>query len=97
MTDDCVAKQRCIVLTVFMNLFETMSSMGHEQLVLAHDKSTGYRGMLQARDITYAPDYVVNKSAIAAGWSYAELIGRILNHATERYPHLQMLQAQSRS
>lgn len=35
-----------------------------------------------------APDYVVNTSAVAAGWSYDKLIGRILDHAIERYPDL---------
>ncbi len=35
-----------------------------------------------------APDYVLPKSAYAAGWSYETLILRILDHAVERYPHL---------
>ena len=35
-----------------------------------------------------APDYVMMKSAAAAGWSYNELINNILNHAIARYPHL---------
>ncbi len=34
------------------------------------------------------PDYIVFKSAQATGWSYTELINRILQHAIERYPHL---------
>jgi D-alanine-D-alanine ligase-like ATP-grasp enzyme len=34
------------------------------------------------------PDYVVSKSAQAAGWTYIELVNRILQHAVERYPHL---------
>lgn len=36
-----------------------------------------------------APDYAVAKAARAAGWSYTELINRILNHAVARYPWLQ--------
>ncbi len=39
-----------------------------------------------------APDYVMMKSAAAAGWTYNELINQILNHAIARYPHLQRLQ-----
>ncbi len=38
-----------------MNLFDTMSAMGHEQLVLAHDKSTGYRGIIAIHDTTLGP------------------------------------------
>jgi D-alanine-D-alanine ligase len=34
------------------------------------------------------PDYVVSKSAQAAGWTYTELVNRILQHAVERYPNL---------
>jgi D-alanine-D-alanine ligase len=36
-----------------------------------------------------APDYVFARMAYAAGWTYTEMINRILNHAVERYPHLQ--------
>jgi D-alanine-D-alanine ligase len=35
-----------------------------------------------------APDYALAVSARAAGWSYTELVNRILGHALERYPHL---------
>ena len=38
-----------------MNLFDTMSTMGHEQLVLAHDKSSGYRGIIAIHDTTLGP------------------------------------------
>jgi len=38
-----------------MNLFDTISAMGHEQLVLAHDKSTGYRGIIAIHDTTLGP------------------------------------------
>jgi leucine dehydrogenase len=38
-----------------MNLFETISTMGHEQLVLAYDKSTGYRGIIAIHDTTLGP------------------------------------------
>lgn len=38
-----------------MNLFDTISTMGHEQLVLAHDKSTGYRGIIAIHDTTLGP------------------------------------------
>jgi D-alanine-D-alanine ligase len=35
-----------------------------------------------------ASTYAFSKMAFAAGWTYTELINRILNHAIERYPHL---------
>jgi D-alanine-D-alanine ligase len=35
-----------------------------------------------------APDYVFSRMAYAAGWTYPELINRILNHAIDRYPDL---------
>jgi hypothetical protein len=35
-----------------------------------------------------APDYIFSKMAYAAGWTYPELINRILNHAIDRYPQL---------
>ena len=38
-----------------MNLFDTMSAMGHEQLVLAHDASSGYRGIIAIHDTTLGP------------------------------------------
>ncbi len=38
-----------------MNLFETIATMGHEQLVLAYDKSTGYRGIIAIHDTTLGP------------------------------------------
>jgi D-alanine-D-alanine ligase len=36
-----------------------------------------------------ASSYAFSKMAFAAGWTYTELINRILNHAIERYPQLQ--------
>ena len=38
-----------------MNLFETISTLGHEQLVLCHDKSAGYRGIIAIHDTTLGP------------------------------------------
>jgi leucine dehydrogenase len=38
-----------------MRLFDTMSSMGHEQLVTCFDKSTGYRGIIAIHDTTLGP------------------------------------------
>jgi D-alanine-D-alanine ligase len=35
-----------------------------------------------------APEYALARSAYAAGWSYEQLVNRILAHAIERYPHL---------
>src|SRR6476646_517904 len=38
-----------------MKLFETISSMGHEQVVVCHDKSSGYRGIIAIHDTTLGP------------------------------------------
>jgi leucine dehydrogenase len=38
-----------------MNLFDTIAEMGHEQLVVCHDKSTGYRGIIAIHDTTLGP------------------------------------------
>jgi leucine dehydrogenase len=38
-----------------MKLFETMAALGHEQLVLCHDKSAGYRGIIAIHDTTLGP------------------------------------------
>ena len=38
-----------------MHIFDTLSSLGHEQLVLCHDKSTGYRGIIAIHDTTLGP------------------------------------------
>ncbi|MFP5355819.1 MAG: leucine dehydrogenase, partial [Gemmatimonadota bacterium] len=38
-----------------MNLFDVISGMGHEQLVVCHDKSSGYRGIIAIHDTTLGP------------------------------------------
>jgi leucine dehydrogenase len=38
-----------------MKLFETMQSLGHEQVVCCYDKSTGYRGVIAIHDTTLGP------------------------------------------
>ena len=38
-----------------MNLFDTIAEMGHEQLVVCHDKSSGYRGIIAIHDTTLGP------------------------------------------
>jgi len=38
-----------------MNLFDVISEMGHEQLVVCHDKSSGYRGIIAIHDTTLGP------------------------------------------
>jgi len=38
-----------------MNLFDTMSDMGHEQIAICHDKSAGYRGIIAIHDTTLGP------------------------------------------
>ena len=36
-------------------LFDTIAEMGHEQLVMCHDKSSGYRGIIAIHDTTLGP------------------------------------------
>lgn len=38
-----------------MNLFNTMESLGHEQVVCCYDKSSGYRGVIAIHDTTLGP------------------------------------------
>ena len=38
-----------------MNLFDKLSDMGHEQVVICHDKSAGYRGIIAIHDTTLGP------------------------------------------
>ena len=38
-----------------MNLFETIASMGHEQIVMCHDRASGYRGIIAIHDTTLGP------------------------------------------
>ncbi len=38
-----------------MKFFDTLSELGHEQVVLCHDKSTGYRGIIAIHDTTLGP------------------------------------------
>jgi leucine dehydrogenase len=38
-----------------MKIFDTISEMGHEQLVMCYDKSSGYRGIIAIHDTTLGP------------------------------------------
>src|SRR5512133_1266717 len=38
-----------------MQIFDTMSEMGHEQIAICHDKSAGYRGIIAIHDTTLGP------------------------------------------
>ena len=38
-----------------MELFDTIAEMGHEQLVMCHDESSGYRGIIAIHDTTLGP------------------------------------------
>ncbi len=38
-----------------MSFFETISGMGHEQVVLCHDRASGYRGIIAIHDTTLGP------------------------------------------
>ena len=38
-----------------LRVFETIAEMGHEQLVMCHDKASGYRGIIAIHDTTLGP------------------------------------------
>ena len=38
-----------------LKLFDTIAEMGHEQLVVCHDKASGYRGIIAVHDTTLGP------------------------------------------
>jgi leucine dehydrogenase len=38
-----------------MNLFDKIAEMGHEQVVVCHDKASGYRGIIAIHDTTLGP------------------------------------------
>lgn len=38
-----------------LRLFDTIAEMGHEQLVVCHDKASGYRGIIAVHDTTLGP------------------------------------------
>lgn len=38
-----------------MQLFDVIADMGHEQLVICHDESSGYRGIIAIHDTTLGP------------------------------------------
>lgn len=71
-----------------MKIFDTMSDMGHEQVVLCQDKSAGYRGIIAIHDTTLGPalggtrfwNYATDEEAItdalrlARGMSYKNAV-----------------------
>ncbi len=56
------------------------------------DLRMGARGELYVIDVNLepaiAPEYALARSARALGWTYSQLVNRILDHAIERYPQL---------
>ena len=38
-----------------MKIFDTMADMGHEQIAICYDKSSGYRGIIAIHDTTLGP------------------------------------------
>src|SRR5919204_728162 len=38
-----------------MNLFDTITTMGHEQVALCHDAAAGYRGIIAIHSTTLGP------------------------------------------
>jgi leucine dehydrogenase len=49
-----------------MNLFDKIADMGHEQVVVCHDKASGYRGIIAIHDTTLGPALGGTRF-----WSYA--------------------------
>jgi leucine dehydrogenase len=71
-----------------MNLFDTIAEMGHEQLVVCYDKSSGYRGVIAIHDTTLGPalggtrfwnyptddDAIVDALRLARGMTYKNAV-----------------------
>ncbi len=49
-----------------LKLFDTIAEMGHEQVVVCHDKASGYRGIIAVHDTTLGPALGGTRF-----WSYA--------------------------
>src|SRR5258708_38882976 len=71
-----------------MNLFDTIASMGHEQLVICNDSSAGYRGIIAIHSTTLGPalggtrfwqyasdeDAIVDALRLARGMTYKNAV-----------------------
>ncbi|MGQ0649726.1 MAG: Glu/Leu/Phe/Val dehydrogenase dimerization domain-containing protein [Gemmatimonadaceae bacterium] len=71
-----------------MKSFDLIAEMGHEQLVLCHDKSSGYRGIIAIHDTTLGPalggtrfwqyksddDAIVDALRLARGMTYKNAV-----------------------
>src|SRR5258708_39319349 len=71
-----------------MKLFDTISSMGHEQLVLCHDPAAGYRGIVAIHSTVLGPalggtrfwnygsdaDAIVDALRLARGMTYKNAV-----------------------
>lgn len=71
-----------------MELFDTIASMGHEQLVMCHDTASGYRGIIAIHDTTLGPalggtrfwhyatdeDAIVDALRLARGMTYKNAV-----------------------
>jgi leucine dehydrogenase len=69
-------------------LFDTIAEMGHEQLVICHDKSSGYRGIIAVHDTTLGPalggtrfwqyatdeDAIIDALRLARGMTYKNAV-----------------------
>ena len=76
-----------------MNLFDTIAEMGHEQVVVCHDKSCGYRGIIAIHDTTLGPalggtrfwNYASDEEAITdvLAATYAHVPAGILRRAND--------------
>ena len=71
-----------------MKIFDTIASMGHEQVVLCHDESSGYRGIVAIHSTTLGPalggtrfwnyesdeDAIVDALRLARGMTYKNAV-----------------------
>src|ERR671933_2608537 len=71
-----------------MNLFDTISTMGHEQIVLCHDAAAGYRGIIAIHSTVLGPalggtrfwryasdeDAIINALRLARGMTYKNAV-----------------------
>jgi leucine dehydrogenase len=71
-----------------MRLFDTIAGMGHEQLVVCHDRASGYRGIIAIHDTTLGPalggtrfwnyatdeDAIIDALRLARGMTYKNAV-----------------------
>ena len=81
-----------------MKIFDTLADMGHEQVVLCHDESSGYRGILAIHSTVLGPalggtrfwnyssdeEAIVDALRLARGMTYKNAVAGPISAAASR-------------